>query len=184
MKIKLNLIPEYKKEDILQRRRFRLAVWHGFYLMAIFATAFAVLFSFSFSLSLELDLVTDRIGSGNQKENYEKIRKYDEEFINMNSYFSRVKKIQDEALYWSNIFLNLNKLDSSGIVFDEFVAKDLKLMIVGTAKNRETLLKFKDSLEKDACFSSISLPLSNLVEKDNVTFQMDLMINLNCLKNQ
>jgi hypothetical protein len=50
------------------------------------------------------------------------------------------------------------------------------------ANNRDNLIQFKDNLEKESCFSEINLPLSNLVEKENVEFQIDFNIKKDCLK--
>ena len=52
----------------------------------------------------------------------------------------------------------------------------------GLADTREDLIFLKEKLGEDGCFSDIDLPLSNLVDKNNIEFQIVFKIKSDCLK--
>jgi len=54
----------------------------------------------------------------------------------------------------------------------------------GAADTRDNLLAFKDNLEKEGCFSNVDLPLSNLVDKTDVSFRIVFDVKESCLKKE
>ena len=42
----------------------------------------------------------------------------------------------------------------------------------------------KDNFSQEGCFTDINLPLSNLVSKDNIDFQIQFNIKEECVKNK
>jgi hypothetical protein len=61
--------------------------------------------------------------------------------------------------------------------------KDFIIFMVGKANTRDALVSLKDRLEKEECFSDVKLPLSNLVSKDNLVFQIEFNVKEECVKN-
>lgn len=181
MEIRLNLIPEYRKEEISRHRRMKAAIRGGFYLAAVFLIFFLVLLGFNSSLKSELSASLLHSDSGSGRSGYEKVQAYDEEFRNMNSYFSRIDRIQETTLSWSDIFMIIGKLIPDDVILYEVYNKDLNLEISGKSGNREALLGFEESLKSDGCFSEVLLPLSNLVDKENIDFQMEVVISPECI---
>lgn len=182
MEIKLNLIPDYKREEIKKNKRLRFVIREGILLSFIFIFLFSGLFCFDYILKINLSLVSNSVQSGNKKESFEKVKQIDEEFEKINGAIEQVEKIQKEQLYWSEALLKLNALVPETVVINNLATKDYKLLIAGTSKDRDGLLEFKGNLEKEKCFSAVSLPLSDLVSKDNVDFQMDFNVSKECLK--
>jgi Tfp pilus assembly protein PilN len=184
MEIKLNLIPNYKREEIKKTKSLRFAMKEGIFLAFILAFLFSGMFSFERISKMNLDLVSGVSRSGNKKKSFEEVKQMEEEFGKINEAISRTEKIQKEHLYWSQVFLKLNTLIPKPVAINSLFTKNYKILIVGTSKDRDSLLEFKANLEKEECFSSISLPLSDLITKDNVDFQMDFNVGKNCLKKQ
>lgn len=113
---------------------------------------------------------------------YKIIEKYDNEVKDMNGLLSAASKIQSGQLFWSKFLAKLNDGVSSGIVLESVANKNYVVSLVGLADTRDNLLVFKSRLEEDECFEKVDLPLSDLVSKENVAFQMEFQFKRECLK--
>ena len=82
---------------------------------------------------------------------------------------------------WTNFFNEIDRVLPEGIIFNEIANVDYKVLVSGVATTREALLEFKSNLEKSECFSTVNVPISNIVVKKNVDFQVDFVINKECL---
>lgn len=182
MKINLNLIPLYRREEIEKSRHFRLVVRIEAILFMFVLFFFAFLFSLSHILDLNMEIVSQNPKASGEKNQYDKISGYDEKFKQINSQVENILKIKRDQLYWSKMFSHLGGAVFSGISIQSMATKEYAVFLVGKADNRDNLIKFKEKLEKDDCFSSVNLPLSNLVSKGDVDFQMDLELKEDCIK--
>ncbi len=61
--------------------------------------------------------------------------------------------------------------------FDE----NLSIQISGTSKNRETLVKFINTLKQDPALSGAIFPYNSLAKQDNLEFNLNLLIDLDKL---
>ena len=181
--IKLNLIPPYRKEEIQKNRRLRTFMrWEG-ELFLIFAIFVAGLFSINYILKINLSVASDILNSAMQSnEQYKAIEKYDSDVRDMNSLLAVASKIQGGQLYWSKFFVKINEEVISGITIENMANKNYTVSLSGKADTRENLLVFKDRMEKEDCFEKIDLPLSDLVSKENLNFQMDIQVKKECLR--
>jgi hypothetical protein len=181
--IKLNLIPPYRKEEIKKSCRFRVALKWESELLLILILFIAGLFSINYILKINLSVSSNALDlSVRDNKQYKIIEKYDNEVKNMNSLLFSASKIQSGQLYWSKFLEKLNDKVSSGITIESVANKNYTVSLAGKADTRESLLAFKESIEKDECFESVALPLSDLVSKENVVFQMDFKVKKECLK--
>ncbi len=183
MKIKLNLIPPGKREEIEKAKKFKKTLKWEVELLFIFAGFLAMLFSISYILQVNLAMVENNAGmNGQDVEKIKKIGQFDSEIRKINVKMSEILKIQSGQLYWTNFFEKLNgtvpfEIAVSSIVTDNYSAK-----ISGKARDRDILIAFKEGLEKSDCFAEVNLPLSNLVAKENIDFTLNLSIKKECLK--
>jgi Tfp pilus assembly protein PilN len=183
MKIKLNLVPPYKKEEIDKTYRSRIALrWEGelFLLILLFI---ATLVSISYILKINLAAVSnaESMAEKNNKQ-YEAIAKYDSEIRDVNSLVSDVGKIQDGQLYWSKFMAALDVKIGAGIEVDNLSTKNYTISMAGKADTRDNLLALKNNLDQGSCFTAVDLPLSNLVNEKNIDFQMTFQVKKDCLK--
>jgi|WetSurMetagenome_2_1015567.scaffolds.fasta_scaffold183677_2 hypothetical protein len=181
MEINLNLIPPYREEEIQKSKRFRLIVKLEMFIVAFVLVFFIFLFSLGYILDLNLKTVSNEIESSREKKQLDNIKKYDEEFSQANAEFLKIEKINNDQLYWSTLYLKLSQSIIPGISMQSLATKDYAVFLVGKADSRENLVTFKDNLGKESCFSEINLPLSDLVSKGNIDFQMDLKIKDECV---
>lgn len=182
MKIKLNLIPPQKKEEIKRAYWLRLvSKWEmEFVILLIFFIA--VLASMNFVLKANMAAEdNDMLLVEKNNDNYNKIKEYDNEVKDISGQMANIKKLQSSQLYWSKLLMKLNDKVVSGIEITSLVTSEYDLILNGKADTRDNLIAFKESLAQDSCFSEVDLPLSNLVSKDNVEFQLSLRIKKECL---
>jgi len=181
MKIKLNLIPPYQREEIAQNEQIKSIVRWEAEITGIIIVFFAMLISLNYVLRLNLMVASSSVGVSN-REQYAKIEGYDAEIKDVNALLASDDKIQQGQFYWTKILVKLSNAYVKGVSIDQLATKNYTLYLVGMADNRDNLLKLKSNFENDGCFSSIDLPLSDLVSKENINFQMDLNIKTECLK--
>jgi len=182
MEIKLNLLPQEKKEKISRQRHFVVAVfWEAMVLLAV-VMAMAFLFSINYVLSLNADIAKESRASDSEKEKYDEILKYETEFSDVNSKIGDSLSIAGDQLYWSNFFIKMSRIVPEGVDIVSIATKDYSIVLTGEAQARDDLVAFKDKLVSDDCFSNIDLPLSDLVSRDDIDFGINININKDCLK--
>jgi len=180
MRIKLNLIPEQKKEEINQANLFRLVLKWQVELFGIIVIFTTMLLSINYILKFTLtsDVQAEAAKSETQ---YGEIEKYDSEIKEVNTKTSQIEKIQEGQLDWFNFFKKINDQFSSNIEIEKIATLNYQVLLSGKANSRDDLISFKENMEKESCFSDVNLPLSNLVERNNVEFQIDFKIKKECL---
>jgi Tfp pilus assembly protein PilN len=182
MEIKLNLLPDYRKEDIAQANRVKLVIRTGLAIFSIFILFYSFLFGLLSVLKVEMNSVVLSQEMSNNKEQLDKIKKFDEEFKETNSSVSQAITLEKDQLYWTNLFKRLSDNLSDDITITDLATKDYSVLLAGKADNRDALMNYREKLVAEECFTDINLPLSNLVSKDNISFQMDFKIKKDCLQ--
>jgi hypothetical protein len=182
MEIKINLIPPYRKEEITKSKRLKLVMRIGMAIFSIAVLFFSFLFGVYKILEINYLVVSDFQKSSADKDKYERIKQLDGEFQKINIQMADLISIKEDQFYWSNMFIRLSHLVIPGVSLDNVATKDYAVFLVGKANNRDNLILFKEKLEREECFSDINLPLSNLVSKEDIDFQIDFKIKSDCLK--
>lgn len=178
--IKLNLIPPAKKEELKKMERLSQIFKWETELVGIFIVFIAMLASTSFILQVTAGSGKPVILSDNN-EQYKEIEKYDSESKDMSKIISQIDRIQKGQLSWYKFFEKINNQFSNSIEMKKIETSDYSVLLTGKAKNRDSLIAFKENMEKEDCFSDVNLPLSNLVAQTDVEFQIDFSIKKECL---
>lgn len=180
---KINLIPPYRKEEILRSYNLRMLFKWELELAAILILLILALVSINSILKINLSAAINDFNMNNQNsEQFKKIEKYDNDAKNMSAIISNVGKIQAAQFYWSKFLAKINDKVISGIEVNKLTTKNYEISLGGKANTRDNLIIFRDNIGKDDCFTDVNLPLSNLVAKDNIDFQMTFKIKKECLK--
>jgi hypothetical protein len=184
MNIVLNLIPSYRKEQIERSRRLRLVAKLEIAIVIIGLAFFSFLFACSYILELNYGALVNGYQAGSDKKRYEKISELDKKFSDTNFQAADVVSIKKDQLYWANLFVKINADMVNGIGITDLSTKNYAVFLAGNADNRDQLIAFKEKLTQDECLTGVNLPLSNLVDKENIGFQIDFKIKAECLKNK
>lgn len=182
MEIKLNLIPPSRKEEIAKSKNLRTVLRVEFFLTIIGIVFFIMLFSFEYILDFNFQSASEQ--RNGKIEQYEKIKRYDDRFSQINREVLDIQNIRKSQLYWSKLFVNLNETIFPGIEIKSFLNENYAINISGVSDTRSNLILFKEKLEKSDCFLNINLPLSDLIEKNNIAFQISFNVKQECLRNK
>lgn len=103
-------------------------------------------------------------------------------------YNQEIRKINSIIKNFNNASKNYSPLSPKILEFIQKTPSDIKIsslnidqtagtiIISGTAKTRNSLLSYQDSLKKYAWISGVQAPTSQLFQKDNVNFQINARI--------
>jgi hypothetical protein len=96
----------------------------------------------------------------------------------INAKIEDIEKIQNESIYWSYLIEKINNLVSEGIIISKIQAssENPTLALKGNANTRDSLLIFKENLERDGIFSNIELPIQSLLSKTNINFDINITL--------
>lgn len=182
MEININLIPPYKKDQIIHAKHLSLIIRTEIGV----ALLLVLLLIFVWGLNKALDFNLNAIAIGqnieNNQDKFKEISKYEENFSAINGNVSLITKVNNDQLYWSHLFIKLSSCLTAGIEITGLGTDNYSVSIAGKADTRDHLIAFRDKLAGEDCFTNVNLPLSNLVDQENVAFQMDFKIKENCLK--
>lgn len=181
MEIRINLIPPYRKEKIAQTKRWRLVLRVEAVISLILGLFLLFLFGLGSFLDISLKAVSNFQDSSSEKVQYEKVNKMDRDFDLVNSQIGDILAIKEDQMYWSRLLIEMSASIIPGIEIGEIASKNFNIILTGKSDSRDDLIKFKEKLESNGCFSDVNLPLSNLVSKENIDFQIDFKIKDECL---
>jgi len=173
--ITLNLISQELKDEIRLKHAYGLLKKIIYILFLILIVSSSCLLAAKFVLQNnfnrivnETSLITKNTQSYNQK-----VRE-------INAKFASVSQIQNEYAAWSLLVGELAAVTPDDITFS-FVRinkDDSSIRIVGNSKTRSGLLEFKENLEKNSIFQDADFPLKNMLQKDDINFDIKLNFNL------
>lgn len=183
MKIYLNLLPEEKKEEIKRKKIFLKVIRNELIFSIPIVAFFLILFTINFSLEIRMRGMEEGFSAGNSQAESKELESYEEKFSEINSKITAISGIQKNHLNWLGVFHKINDTLEDGIYLSDLATDDWKISLVGKAKTRDNFLKFQENIKGQGCFSDVEAPLSSLVSKENVGFQINFKVKEECLKN-
>jgi Tfp pilus assembly protein PilN len=182
MEIKLNLIPPLRKKEIEKAYILRMIIRWQMETFLILLILLALLWQVNCILKIESDSSLKQIEMSRQSFFYKDMQDYKEKIKNANAQVADVEKIQREQIYWSKLLDKINKIIFPGIEIDSLGTEDYQVFLTGMADNRDALASFKEKLTQESCFTEVDFPLANLVNKENLIFQMQFTVKEECVK--
>ncbi|MBP6889411.1 MAG: hypothetical protein KBC83_03915 [Candidatus Moranbacteria bacterium] len=182
MKILLNLLPNEKKLLAEQRMRFRFLVWQLFLLFSLEVFFLGILITIFALLDFEQkhqEVLGQDFNRFHEEE--KKLKLYEEKFYVANERARAASLINKNHFIFTNVLLLLDRHVNNSIILEHVTTRDLKIFLSGTAENRDDLIAFDEALKNESCFSSVDLPLANILSQKNVSFQFDITIKESCL---
>lgn len=184
MKTLLNLLPEEKKAAIQSGLHFRFFLWQLFLVFCLECFYLGVLFGIYFILDFQLknyQATVVEIASPSFSQD-KKLSEYEEKFRSTNEIADVVGKIEYTHLYFTEIFLLLDELLPEGITIDRLNTKEYTVLLTGKAAKRDDLLLLGDQLRASKCIDNVNVPISNLFSENDVEFQLDFSVKIECLR--
>lgn len=173
--LNLNIIPEKIKKTI-KLINFYKSYKRILLILFLIAIVYAIIFLFG-KLILQnhfIETVSRTTILTKTTENYSKnVRE-------INNQINFIGNIQENFISWSYLIDFIAKNTPDGISFKQikFNKDKNSLFIQGKAANRDNLLALKKTLEnKPDFFSNINFPIKNILEKNNINFEINIGIN-------
>ncbi|MBU0637111.1 hypothetical protein KKH16_02810, partial [Patescibacteria group bacterium] len=98
----------------------------------------------------------------------------------INNKLKFISEIQNNFIVWSKIIKDLSIITPANVILNfvklDSINKNVKLQ--GKATQRVDLLKLKNNLEKSIIYSNIKFPIKNILEKENIDFEINANIDI------
>lgn len=176
MKITINLLPLKNKEEIRIQQFAGMVFKIGF--SAVFAVVVFVIFLFSclFIIDLQEKIVAEETSQLEKVNVYGEVRKthdlVDEYYKNT----EQLEKALSDQISHVLILEKINDLIPDNLFLEQISIVDGKIIIKGFSSNRESLIEFRDKLEKSDLFDSVEAPISNFTASENINFTFTIGI--------
>ena len=172
--ITLNLIPA-KQKIILKNARLYATCKEAATLLFLFATIISIMLWVS-RYYLERDLADLVIANAGNIESNEATN---QRIIAINQKIKLADNISSNFISTRRIIEATASAVPENIALDtiNFYRQQAMLEITGTAKTRDDLLQFKNTLSVTPWIKSVDLPMINLIDKENNRFTIKLEIN-------
>ncbi len=105
-----------------------------------------------------------------------------EEAKKLNIEIKAANQIQKRFIPWPKIISNFTNAVPDNLEIRSLKIEPAGWLITGEVKNRETLLKFEDDLNKLGYFKTIKSPITNLLKKENIDFELEASPNFEVLQ--
>jgi hypothetical protein len=170
----LNIIPPNLKNEIRLKNIYKI-LKKLFSILIILISVYAIIILISqFILQIHFiqtiyatTLVTKTV------ENYSK------QIRNIDNQLNSISKIQKDYINWSRLVEYIAKNTKNDIKFYQIKInkKDDAVSFIGFAQTRESLMLLKETFENSKYFNNINFPIKNLLEKNNINFEISAHIN-------
>ncbi|MFA6322309.1 MAG: hypothetical protein WCX71_02415 [Candidatus Buchananbacteria bacterium] len=176
--ITLNLIPAEKKKDIQLTQIFiviRNSVINIFLLVSLVAIILLT------SKAIIDDNFAKIVAESTLTTRYAKL--FNHEIKDFNNTVQAIEKIENGFIPWSNFLVNLSGDLPNNLVIYSLELNNDKILITGFANSRNDLLELKNNFGKREELSNITIPIDNLLKKDDINFNLKADIDLSKIKN-
>lgn len=170
--ITLNIIsPELKKEiklkntyQIMKRAFIMIGVFLFFYSIILISSKFV------------LQSYLDEIGQKNTDVN-DATNKTIQMVDDINKKIDKVSTIQKKEIDWIGLLELISANTASEIKYNRMSMDKINgLTLSGESKTRDGLIKIKKFLDEATFLSDVNFPISNLLEKENINFNITAKI--------
>lgn len=176
--ITLNLIPPLQKKELRLLRVFIVIKNVIIYLLLYVTVAAIILLCAKLILQNNFNQVVADYNLNNRTGQLlgQEIKQFNQKLIN-------IQTIQADYTAWSEFLISVNELLPNDVVlYNITLDKQTKeIQISGRAKTRQALLDYQQKLNASAYLEKVEIPLSTLLEKENIDFTIISKFNLDKL---
>jgi len=176
--LETNLLPASEQKFLRTEKLFRtvfLAFVLGLLTLAVVA---------GFFWAMRQIVILNADGVANQVRSLEKTvqesteGQVQEKINSLNSDINFLSSNYTSQPHWTLVLEKLGALTPTSIKFTkvEGNTKDLTLTISGVASSRTDLISFQDTLKQADFVEKMETPLSNIIERENLVFEINLVI--------
>lgn len=171
----LNLIPQQLKKEIKFKRIYSLFKKMNYILIIITIVIAITLLVAKLMMQNNFNKIVEQTTQVTKNS-----QSYNVKVRDINSRLNNVWKIQADFIAWSNLIEDLAERTPSDVAMFliNINKEDASINLRGRADKRDDLLVLKENMENSAIYSEIEFPLQNLLQKENVNFNINAKLNL------
>ena len=166
----INLLPPHQKEEILEQQRLRLALILGIVFLSFFVSLFLILFLVRNYISSDLE--TQRINTEERRKEIALNKDLEKEITETNILLSDLTSFYEKNLDSTKVLEKINVilpsetyLRSYSLGFSKKEKEEIiSVSLSGYCQNRDTLVKFKESLEAEEAFTEVNFSTESWVK--------------------
>lgn len=175
----INLLPPQQKEELFQEERFKLVLTLGIIILAFLVSLTLILFSIKTSLSADLEIQKMYFEQREKELKSPGIQELEGKIKNYNLTLSKLETFYQGQLDLTSILEKISKTLPEGTYLTNFNFNPQisQFSLTGFSPNRETLLQFKENLEKTEGLKEIYFPPANWLEPTDINFLVNFKIS-------
>lgn len=100
------------------------------------------------------------------------------EVRDFNRIVNAVSTVQENYTDWNKFLIYIASISPEGVIINNLIVNEGTLIIKGTADTRENLLLLRENFETSEVFTSIEIPIDNLLQRTNIEFDVKASVNL------
>lgn len=168
----INLLPQQQKEEIITEEKFKLVLIFGIVILAFLISLSLILFSIKNIIFGQLEI--QKIFLKEKELKVQKIQEMENKIKDYNLILSNLDSFYQKNLNLTEILEKLSKILPQGTYLTNFNfnLSTLQISLSGFCPDRETLLSFKENLEKEEKFEKVYFPPSNWLEPTDINFSL------------
>ena len=174
----INLLPQKAKREIVLEERFKIIFILSITFFAFLTSLFLVLFSVYTSVSTELKIQKINFDDLEKKIKNSQIEEMEKNIEKHNLIIKNLASFYKEDIDLVSILEKISKTLPSGIYLDSlnFNRSSLEFSLTGFSPDRDTLVHFKENLEKESDLGKVFFPSSNWSIPKDIEFNVNLKI--------
>lgn len=166
----INLLPPQQKEKILEQQHLKLALILGIVFLSFLVSLFLVLFLVrSYILA---DLETQKINTKEKRKEIALNQDLEKEITEANILLSDLNSLYENNLDLTKVLEKINATLPSGTYLTSYSLgfskkgkeEIVSISLTGYCQSRDTLVKFKESLEAEEVFTEVSFSTESWVK--------------------
>lgn len=172
--LNLNILPKNYKKEIKLLSYYKY-IKNIFLLSVFYVLMVGILFSMSHLILINY-MEEGKASSFLVKETYQGV---DDEIENIEKKMDYILSIQENAISWSKLLEDIMLKTGNEISFSKImISRDnYRLDLAGHAQTRDDLLELKEFFEESSSYLTIDFPIRNILEKDNISFEMKITVD-------
>ena len=174
--IKLNIIPDTIKKEIKINFIYNI-IKKVLYVLIIVFSIFGI--TLMISEHILLSTLAGEI-NGTSLDFKSATNSSQNKVSDINNKLILLEEIQEGFIRWSLLYDFISKNTPEGITLAgiNIDKKVPSIIFKGHADNRDNLLSFKTILENSPIFKNIDFPIKNLLQKENISFEIKSKLNI------
>jgi len=174
----INLLPPQYKNELKQERKYKLVLILGIVVLFFLISLSLILLSIKFYTQGQVESEKILLSLKEKEFKTPETEALQKEVISINQNILKLSSFYQNQANLVEILEKLSQISPSGMYLTSlsYQKTNFQISLSGYAPTRETLVQFKENLEKEKEFKEVNFPPSNWVAPTDINFQATFKI--------